>query len=604
MRHKKQILFHGFSLLEVVLAIAVFAIFASSAAGIIIQGLKLNMLSAEQTIANQYASEGLEAVKSIKNQSYSLLSDTGATGITDSGGTWSFNGTNNSFDNKYVRTISVSTIQRDASGNIVDSGGITDPNTKKITSQVTWTVGGGRSDSVILSTFLGNWNGEIPAAQRGGMMVYADGGSSVDTIKYRLLDSNTWNWSAPLSTADVDLTTTNKVMRVAKLYTSPSRIEKILISRHFDGSSQYIYAQIYNGTSWGNVILLSTWKTSGFLDVQNFDGVYLKNGDFMTAYSDNSDTPKFRTWNGNAWSDQGSLKEMSYAPTYLILKNRPNTNEAMVAVFDQGKNVVTEYFDGKGYSISNWNSPINHPSKANDNSQRLVDFDWNQNTPTKGGLIFVSKDNVKSLSLKIWTADQAGSGSWSQSIDTTPQFSNLGVLQIVGIPKADGFLACDKDNSGTPQVICYRSDFTPTWSYPANNVLSSDTDHIIEQSFDISVEQVAANLALGVFSDRTNTNFPAKFKTYNSSTNSWDASPITVNTSPYSTVDIKIVRIVPKASSDDMMILIGDSNLALYSFVWDGANNTIYTSPAGRAFTQQGINGSDPAGAWYDFAWD
>ncbi|HLC43733.1 MAG TPA: prepilin-type N-terminal cleavage/methylation domain-containing protein, partial [Patescibacteria group bacterium] len=88
----------GFSLLEIILAVAIFATFSTGIIGVVLQGLQLNRLSAEETIASQYASEGLEAVKSIKNQSYSLLTDTAGTGLTNSTGVWALSGTNNLFD--------------------------------------------------------------------------------------------------------------------------------------------------------------------------------------------------------------------------------------------------------------------------------------------------------------------------------------------------------------------------------------------------------------------------------------------------------------------------------------------------------------------------
>lgn len=589
--------------MEIVVAVAIFALIATNTVEIVLQGLGLNLLSAEETVANQYASEGLEAAKSIRNQSYALLVDVGSTGVVRSSGLWAFGGTNNQFG-KYTRTIAVASVQRDGSGNIVSSGGAVDPNTKKITSTVTWTVRGARQDSVVLSTYLSNWNGEIFAAYKGGIIIYGDGGSTNDTINYRLLDSNTWNWSVPLPVADIDTGSTNRALRASKLYASPSRIEKILLTRHYDGSSQYIYAQVYDGANWGNVILLSSWKASSFMDVQNFDGTYLKNGDFVVSYSDNSVIPKFRVWNGVSWSAQGSMQALGYPPTYIVVKARQDTNEAMAAIYDQGKEVITQYLDGKGYATTNWTNLVSHPTKSNDNSQRLVDFDWSPNSPTKGGLIYVSLTDIKVMSIKIWTADGLGGGSWSTPADTSASAGNIGVMQIVGVPKSDNFLACTKDNSGLPDVTCFKSDLAPAWNSPANNILSVETDHMIEQSYDIGVEQVSNNLALGVFSDKTSNAFPVKYKTYNFGTNSWDVSPVTVNAAPNITGDIKIVRIIPKANSDDMMVLAGDSLLHLYSFVWDGANNTVYTSPAGRAFTQQSTNGANSAETWYDFAWD
>ena len=57
-------------------------------------------------------------------------------------------------------------------------------------------------------------------------------------------------------------------------------------------------------------------------------------------------------------------------------------------------------------------------------------------------------------------------------------------------------------------------------------------------------------------------------------------------------------------NSEDMMILMADANLDIYSVVWDGTNNAIYTTPAGKAFTRHGMNISATTDFSYDFIWD
>jgi len=52
------------------------------------------------------------------------------------------------------------------------------------------------------------------------------------------------------------------------------------------------------------------------------------------------------------------------------------------------------------------------------------------------------------------------------------------------------------------------------------------------------------------------------------------------------------------------MILATDASLDLYSIVWDGALNQLYSTPAGKAWTRHGIQGSATTDYWYDFVWD
>src|SRR5579859_5231871 len=101
-RRKKQltklVLEQGFSIIEVILAAAIFVTFATGAIVAIISAINTNRLGSEVTIANQYNAEGMEAVRSIKNQSWPTFfskSDAGNQGVVVSGGVWTFSGTSN-----------------------------------------------------------------------------------------------------------------------------------------------------------------------------------------------------------------------------------------------------------------------------------------------------------------------------------------------------------------------------------------------------------------------------------------------------------------------------------------------------------------------------
>ena len=149
----------GFSVVEIILASAIFLIFSSGAISVILQGLEANRLASEEAAAAQFASEGIEAARSIRNQSYANLVNSAGTGVIRSAaGVWAFGGANNTFD-KYTRVVTISSVQRDASGNI--GSGAVDPNTKKITSTVTWQFGPTRNDSVVLTTYLTNWQAAV-----------------------------------------------------------------------------------------------------------------------------------------------------------------------------------------------------------------------------------------------------------------------------------------------------------------------------------------------------------------------------------------------------------------------------------------------------------
>lgn len=570
---------NGSLLVETMLAGALLALVVLAVLSAFVYGEEGARAAGDYNRATFLADEGLEAVRNMRDGSFANLTD-GFHGLAISGGIWTFSGTGDLTDNLFLRVVSIGTVN---------------VNEKQVTSTVGWVVRSGRLGTVTFSTRLTNW---AALSGRGGMLVYGDGGTASDTIRYRILSSSTQIWGSPALAADVDAGSTNKALRAAQVYSSPTRNEKVLISRHYNGSNQFIYAQVWNGTttSWGNVTLLSSWAAGTFLDVQNFSGTYLANGNFMVVYSDNSTIPKARIWDGATWQAQTSLTNLgaSQIPNYIVAKARLGTNEVMAAFFTQGSDAITEYYNG-----STWSAITSHSTAAPVNTKRFIDFAWSPSNALIGGLIYANGGSSRVLTIKIWTANGSGGGSWSGAVSTANQGAGgtrLGALAIVGRPGASEFVACDANT--VPQIICYSSNFTPVWTNPTNPIIAPTTDAGIERTFDVAFEAATGNTGLGVYSDATNV---AKLKKYNAPGVSWDAVATSLNTLGGT---LKTVRLVASPISDDVMILLGDASLGFSSVVWDGTNNVTYTSPTGYAFAAQGTNGSAAEDYWFDFVWD
>lgn len=151
----------GFSVLEIILAVGIFVVMVSGMVIAVLSGMETNRLGQEETVATEYTTEGIEAARSIRNLNFSALNDTSGTGIDQVSGVWSFSGNENVLDGKYTRVISIESVRRDGSGNIVESGGGIDPDTKKVTVTTSWAISSSRYDSVVLMTYLTNWKAPI-----------------------------------------------------------------------------------------------------------------------------------------------------------------------------------------------------------------------------------------------------------------------------------------------------------------------------------------------------------------------------------------------------------------------------------------------------------
>lgn len=585
------------SVIEVMLATVMFAILATGGIATIVHSFSVNRRGEEETQATLMAQEGIEAVRSIKNKGWSNLS-AGTTGVATTGNAWGFDG-NPDVNGRFTRTIQIDQVMRNSSGVIVNSGGTVDPDTMKVTSTVTWAYTTGNNENVQLSTYLTNFRKAIQNG-RGGMLVYGDGGTTSDVIRYRILDANGL-WGTVNAIPDFDTTATNKALRAIRVYASATRNEKIVLSRHFNGTQESIYAHIFNGATWTSS-QLSSWTASAYdtanQSIRNYDGQYLSNGSFLVTYSDNSTTPKYRIWNGTAWSPNppsagNSVANVGGIPSNMTLRIRPGSNEAMLTVFDQSSDTNTVYFNG-----TTWSSVTEHATNAPTNTKEFAEFAWSTQNPLKGILIFQTASNDRAMNIKLWTANGSGSGTWTgNNINTSNQGGNLGAMELEGGRRgAEEFLACNKDENN--DIYCFRGNTTPAWASPINNIMTTNTHTGIQRSFDLAFDGLTGTEAIVVYSD--NSAVP-KLKKYNAATNTFDstATNLTSVIGTLTTVKLKSV-----SDNNDIMIMLGNTNNDFYTIVWDGSNNQVYTTPTGKGFTAQGTNGSNSTELWYGFAWD
>lgn len=585
----------GISVVEVILAVALFMTFATGAIVLVLQGYGSNALGSEETVASQFATEGIEAVRSIKNQNFANLATCGVncttgTGITKTAGVWVFSGTNNILTSgkTYTRVIKVENVQRDASppnGNIVTTGGTLDPDSKKVTSTVTWSASPSRSNTITLTSYLSDWRKPI-AAKKSGMLVYGNGGTTSDTIAYKTFSATTNDWSSQ-QTFDPDTGNQNRALRTVRIFSSATRNERVAIARHYDGSTQYVYAHVYNGASWTST-LLSSWNSGSFLDVRNFDGTYLADGRFMAVYSDNTTTPKYRTWDGTSWSGQANTTNVGGIPVYIVAKARPGTNEVIMAVFDQAEDTNTSYFNG-----TSWSAATQHATAAPTNTKEHIDFAWSPQNPQIGALVFPNAGNDTTQTLRIFNA---GSGNWSAPANAPSVGGRLGAVDIDGRRGAEEFISCQKN--ANERIGCFRAFATASWDTPANNVLTNATDTGNQRSYNLAFEDASGTRAVVIYSDTTST---PKLKTYDAAANAFDA---TATPLPALSNSLKTIRAKPMSDNDDIVFLMGDANRRLYTIMWDGTADVIYNDSTGRSFTTHGTNGSSGNEFWFDFAWD
>jgi Tfp pilus assembly protein PilV len=153
----------GSGLVEILVAIFVFTIIVGSlitASNQYLSGAEENLKSVKGAYLGQ---EGIEAVKIIRDTNWSNISSlTAGTSYylyfdtsSSTNNTWKATTTASFVDSVFVRTFKLTTVNRDANGRIVTSGGTLDTNTEKVTVSVSWP-SKSTTTTKFLSTYITN----------------------------------------------------------------------------------------------------------------------------------------------------------------------------------------------------------------------------------------------------------------------------------------------------------------------------------------------------------------------------------------------------------------------------------------------------------------
>lgn len=150
----------GFGLIEIIVSAAIITISFVAILSFILFSREATLRAQRSTEALSLAEEALEVTRKIRDDGWTanIASKTAGTTYypTVSGNSWVLQTTNPSPTSYYTTTIVFSNTSRDASDNIVTSGGTNDPDTKKVVATVSWSDPG--TKNVTLTSYITNFN--------------------------------------------------------------------------------------------------------------------------------------------------------------------------------------------------------------------------------------------------------------------------------------------------------------------------------------------------------------------------------------------------------------------------------------------------------------
>jgi Tfp pilus assembly protein PilV len=152
----------GASLVEVLVAIALSSIMLPAFAEAALTARAAQPAAAQHTQALSLEREAMEAVRSVREQSWSTVASDGTYHPVISTDHWTLAAGSEAIGN-LTRQIVISDVNRDSSGAIVASGGTADPATKLVTVTVSWSTP--IASSISTDTYLTHWTGNASWVQ-------------------------------------------------------------------------------------------------------------------------------------------------------------------------------------------------------------------------------------------------------------------------------------------------------------------------------------------------------------------------------------------------------------------------------------------------------
>ncbi|MFZ2252828.1 MAG: prepilin-type N-terminal cleavage/methylation domain-containing protein [Minisyncoccia bacterium] len=207
----------GQSLIEIVFAIAIFTVGVITVGYLIITALTSLHSATEATQARLLATEGIEAVRAIREGGFDNIL-TGTYGLVLEQGLWTFASSSDT-QGKFSRTITTEDI---------------DINTKKVTSRVSWNMYGAHEKSISYTIRFTNW--KQTGGEAGDLLVSTDL-VTLDASSTALIGLTIQNNSG----RDITLT------KMTLLWSTPALLEHIIIDG-FDIFSASTSAPVVSGT--------------------------------------------------------------------------------------------------------------------------------------------------------------------------------------------------------------------------------------------------------------------------------------------------------------------------------------------------------------------
>lgn len=454
----KSVAQRGFSVVEVLLATTVFAFLVTALTGAIIYGRQSTANAGDRTRAVFLAEEGCEAVRNIRDASFSNLTN-GTHGLAISGGQWDLSGSSDTTD-IYTRQINIAQV---------------DSNRKDITCTVSWNTGS-VARTVDVTTRLTNWAATLPVNSGPIMMAYSE---TTNTPFYRIWDGS--NWGSEGSAMTVGGTINYVVVK-----SSATRNEAILGTQDDSGA---IYVQVWNGASWGNRTQVGTGSTT----TRSFDIAYEKaTGRALIVYSPTAASADFayRIWDGTTLSSPTTVTAppTTGAISWIEMDQNPlsTSNEVALIMIDGNNDVYGMRWTGSAWN--NMGTGAVWDATASTAARKGIDVEYEQ---TSGHIMFAWGDATATDNYyRTWNGTTLSAATL---LDIPAMGGQANWVQLAARPNSDEIMFGVQDANSSPDLNTRKWSGTAWDTATQHPEHDASTENINSRNFDIVWETHPSN---------------------------------------------------------------------------------------------------------------
>jgi len=309
-------------------------------------------------------------------------------------------------------------------------------------------------------------------------------------------------------------------------------------------SDNDINVQVWDGSVWGTVQELSTNENSN--SRRGFDIAYEENsGDAMVVYNKNNYVPRYRLWNGSAWSDEAAANA-TYAGTNYIrwmrLIAKPGSDEMLLAYLDFGNDLRAQIWNG-----SAWTSVKVLSTNVETSSYQSFDVVYEQGT----GMAMAVWGESNAIKNSTWNGS-----SWSAAgtifTDTDPYW-----IKLASDPNSNNILMSEMNENEAIYASAWNGS---GWSSKLE--IENDTGSDSKRIMDVAFEGLSGK-GLIVWGDRTTT---PKYRTWNNTL--WDQE---YSASNHGGDDTMWVQLSPDPFSNNIFLITSDDDNDINIQQWNGS---------------------------------